>query len=81
MPAVLNAANEVAVEVFLAGKISFTAIPAIIRHVMQSVDRQEVTDLDDVIQADSLARETARKWLADNQVRKNGRLDTSAISG
>lgn len=81
MPAVLNAANEVAVEVFLAGKISFTAIPAIIRHVMQSIDRQEVTDLDDVIQADSLARETARKWLADNQVRKNGRLDTSAISG
>jgi len=71
MPAVLNAANEVAVEVFLAGKIPFTAIPVIIEHVMESVDRQEVTDLEDVISADLLARETAHKWL-DNRIWKDG---------
>lgn len=69
MPAVLNAANEVAVEVFLAGQIPFTMIPVIIEHVMESIDRQEVTDLEDVISADLLARETARKWL-DNQIQK-----------
>ncbi|SFU70909.1 1-deoxy-D-xylulose 5-phosphate reductoisomerase [Nitrosomonas eutropha] len=66
MPAVLNAANEVAVEVFLAGEIPFTAIPAIIGYVMESIDRQEVTDLEDVLVADLQAREIARKWL-DNQ--------------
>lgn len=69
MPAVLNAANEVAVEVFLAGQIPFTMIPIIIEHVMESIDRQEVTDLEDVISADLLARETAHKWL-DNQIQK-----------
>ena len=63
MPAVLNAANEIAVEVFLAGKIPFTAIPTIIKHVMKSIDRREVTCLEDVLAADSLARNTARKWL------------------
>ncbi|MXS85103.1 1-deoxy-D-xylulose-5-phosphate reductoisomerase [Nitrosomonas sp. HPC101] len=66
MPAVLNAANEVAVEVFLTGKIPFTAIPAVIEHTMESIDGQEMVDLDDVLKADSLAREIARKWL-DNQ--------------
>ncbi len=71
MPAVLNAANEVAVEVFLAGKIPFTAIPAIIEHVMESIDRQEITDLEDVLAADLRARETARKWL-DTQAWQRG---------
>lgn len=64
MPAVLNAANEVAVEVFLAKKMPFTAIPTMIKHVMESVGGKEVTGLEDVIQADSAARETARTWLA-----------------
>lgn len=67
MPAVLNAANEVAVEVFLAGKIPFTTIPTLIRHVMQSIDRREVTCLEDVLAADSLARNTARKWLDEDR--------------
>ncbi|SDX94802.1 1-deoxy-D-xylulose-5-phosphate reductoisomerase [Nitrosomonas halophila] len=64
MPAVLNAANEVAVEVFLAGRMPFTAIPVMIEQVMQTINQQEVTNLDDVLAADSLARETAREWLA-----------------
>jgi 1-deoxy-D-xylulose-5-phosphate reductoisomerase len=64
MPAVLNAANEVAVEVFLAGRMPFTAIPVMIEQVMQTINQQEVTSLDDVLAADSLARETAREWLA-----------------
>ncbi|MGG7055593.1 1-deoxy-D-xylulose-5-phosphate reductoisomerase [Nitrosomonas sp. ANs5] len=64
MPAVLNAANEVAVEVFLAGGMPFTAIPVMIEQVMQTINQQQVTSLDDVLAADSLARETAREWLA-----------------
>ena len=64
MPAVLNAANEVAVEVFLAGKMAFTSIPALIEQVMQTVERQEVTSLEDVLAADLNAREAAREWLA-----------------
>lgn len=64
MPAVLNAANEVAVEVFLAGKMPFTTIPTLIEQVMETVEQQEVTCLADVLAADSLAREAAREWLA-----------------
>lgn len=64
MPAVLNAANEVAVESFLAGKMAFTAIPAMIEQTMQTISRKDIATLDDVLAADSLARETARDWLA-----------------
>lgn len=68
MPAVLNAANEIAVESFLAGKMPFTAIPAMIEQVMQRISRNEVNTLEDVIAADTLARETARDWLMACQV-------------
>lgn len=67
MPAVLNAANEVAVESFLAGKMRFTAIPAMIEHVMQTIPPQEIATLDDVLRTDALARGQARDWLAAQQ--------------
>lgn len=67
MPAVLNAANEVAVESFLAGKMKFTAIPAMIEHVMQTIPPQEIATLDDVLRTDALARGQARDWLAAQQ--------------
>jgi 1-deoxy-D-xylulose-5-phosphate reductoisomerase len=63
MPAVLNAANEIAVASFLAGKLSFTAIPSMIEHVMQTISCKKITTLDDVLEADSVAREAARDWL------------------
>lgn len=63
MPAVLNAANEIAVASFLARRLSFTAIPALIEQVMQTITPQKVNDLDDVLTADNLAREAARDWL------------------
>ncbi|HBZ31353.1 MAG TPA: 1-deoxy-D-xylulose-5-phosphate reductoisomerase, partial [Nitrosomonas nitrosa] len=62
------AANEIAVESFLAGKMPFTAIPAMIEQVMQRISRNEVNTLEDVIAADTLARETARDWLMACQV-------------
>ncbi|SFP75268.1 1-deoxy-D-xylulose 5-phosphate reductoisomerase [Nitrosomonas cryotolerans] len=64
MPAVLNAANEIAVESFLKGLMSFTAIPSMIEQVMQSVKCEEMTTLDDVLRTDNVAREAAREWLA-----------------
>lgn len=64
MPTILNAANEIAVEVFLDGKMPFLAIPKMIEQVMQTSTWQEITSLEDVLAADRLARESAMEWLA-----------------
>jgi 1-deoxy-D-xylulose-5-phosphate reductoisomerase len=63
-PAILNAANEVAVESFLKRRMPFTAIPIMIEQVMQSVSRKDIASLEDVLEADREARETAHDWLA-----------------
>jgi len=63
MPAVLNAANEIAVESFLKRRMSFTAIPTMIEHVMQTIKQEEITTLDDVLRTDTLARDVALEWL------------------
>jgi len=55
-PALLNAANEVAVEAFLAGRIGFTAIATIIEQVLQREPVSAVEDLETVLQADKRAR-------------------------
>ena len=62
-PAVLNAANEVAVDSFLKGLMPFTAIPAMIGDVMQTIGRRDIATLDDVLAADGMAREAAQEWL------------------
>jgi 1-deoxy-D-xylulose-5-phosphate reductoisomerase len=61
---VLNAANEVAVESFLKSRMSFTAIPAMIEDVMQTVGHKDMATLNDVLTADRMAREAAHEWLA-----------------
>ncbi len=58
-PAILNAANEVAVQAFLDGKISFTAIPRIIQAVMNRLPRCDLTSLADVLEVDSSTRRIA----------------------
>ncbi|MBX3617268.1 1-deoxy-D-xylulose-5-phosphate reductoisomerase [Nitrosomonas sp.] len=63
MPAVLNAANEVAVESFLQRRMPFTAIPIMIENVMRTIKPEDLTSLDDVLRTDSLAREKAHEWL------------------
>ncbi|WP_345548311.1 1-deoxy-D-xylulose-5-phosphate reductoisomerase [Microbulbifer aestuariivivens] len=62
-PAVLNAANEVAVEAFLDGRLSFTSIPGLIERVLKSAAFIELTDLDAVESADREARALAREFL------------------
>lgn len=58
-PATLNAANEVAVQAFLDGKIGFTAIPEIIAAVMDQSSVTTLTSLESVLAADSAARRLA----------------------
>ena len=64
-PAVLNAANEIAVAAFLAEKISFLAIPILIEKVMAVCPETVVESLDDVLAADQWARQQANSILAD----------------
>ena len=59
MPAVLNAANEIAVEAFLAGKIGFREIHRTIESTMCGHLPQAVRDVEDVLDADRWARERA----------------------
>ena len=58
-PAVLNAANEVAVEAFLNRLISFAEIPEVIGAVLESHSAQPASTLEAVLQADLWARERA----------------------
>jgi 1-deoxy-D-xylulose-5-phosphate reductoisomerase len=58
-PAVLNAANEVAVQAFLDRRLNFTAIAAVIDKVLQHYDSSPVKALDDVLDADATARRLA----------------------
>ena len=61
MPAVLNAANEVAVEAFLGARIRFIGIPKIIEKTMRSHSLVYKPVLADIFAADAWARETAEE--------------------
>lgn len=65
MPTVLNAANEVAVEAFLAGKISFLDISALVSDVMQEVPTGRDNSLDEIIAVDEATRAITSKAVAD----------------
>jgi len=59
MPAVLNAANEVAVAGFLHRRIGFREIHRIIGNIMQKHNNRRATAIDDVLEVDRWAREKA----------------------
>lgn len=61
MPAVLNAANEVAVELFLRGLIGFTEIPRILEKVVGEHTAVVEPSLEDLLAADEWARSRARE--------------------
>ncbi|MFP5320501.1 MAG: 1-deoxy-D-xylulose-5-phosphate reductoisomerase [Acidimicrobiia bacterium] len=60
-PATLNAANEVAVEAFLAGKILWIDIPDVLKSVLDRHDGGPASTLDDVLGADADARRLAAR--------------------
>ncbi len=59
MPAAMNAANEIAVEAFLNHGLRFGEIHQVIRSTMEAHAHQEITCLDDALEADRWAREKA----------------------
>jgi 1-deoxy-D-xylulose-5-phosphate reductoisomerase len=59
-PAVLNAANEVAVEAFLNRVLSFPGIAEVVEKTLLSLDNQSHPDLPSIINADAWARREAR---------------------
>jgi 1-deoxy-D-xylulose-5-phosphate reductoisomerase len=63
MPAVLNAANEVAVEAFLEGRLEFLKVPSVIQKTMENHQPLRLNSVEDVLQAHSWAREEARETL------------------
>jgi 1-deoxy-D-xylulose-5-phosphate reductoisomerase len=62
-PAVLNAANEVAVEAFLNGRIGFRMIDQLIARVMDALPHEPVADIEAVLEQDRRARLLATGYL------------------
>jgi 1-deoxy-D-xylulose-5-phosphate reductoisomerase len=63
---VLNAANEVAVEAFLAGRIGFPAISRLIDRTLSAMTPEPADSLAGILAADAKAREYAWDWIAEN---------------
>lgn len=61
--AILNAANEIAVQEFLEGRIRFTEIPGIIETALQNVTAEDAVSLDTILAADTIAREYAHETI------------------
>ena len=58
-PALLNAANEIAVQAFLDRRLNFTGIAAVIDKVLQQLESRPANSLNDVLEADERARRLA----------------------
>lgn len=63
MPCILNAANEIAVDAFLHGRLSFTAMSELIEKTMERVDFVKQPSMDDYIQTDRISRMIAEEFL------------------
>ncbi len=66
MPAVLNGANEIAVNAFLNSKISFSEIPIIIQNTMKEHKPKYNPNISDILDADYWARERALNFCINN---------------
>jgi 1-deoxy-D-xylulose-5-phosphate reductoisomerase len=62
-PAILNAANEVAVQAFLDRKIGFRAIDRVIDQVMERLPHDELSDIAALLEQDLRAREAAQSFI------------------
>lgn len=63
MPCVVNAANEIGVEAFLAERIKFTDMSRLIERAMQSANFCQKPTLDDYLATDSEVRKMAQSWI------------------
>ncbi len=62
-PAILNAANELAVAAFLSNEIAFMDIPRVVEGTLCAIENQSTDSLDAVLEADLLAREESGKQI------------------
>lgn len=60
LPAVMNAANEVAVNAFLTGRVKLFSIPRVVRRVMEAHANKKNPALQDILKADAWAREKTK---------------------
>lgn len=67
-PAILNAANEIAVSAFLEKKISFMGIADLIAHTLDSVPASAQSSIEQLIEVDQQARQQAEQWVASNVI-------------
>ncbi len=63
-PCILNAANEIAVEAFLAEKIDFLSITSVVEHCLEQVASTKHASLDEVYEVDAAARDCAKNYIA-----------------
>jgi 1-deoxy-D-xylulose-5-phosphate reductoisomerase len=66
MPAVLNAANEIAVQAFLDGLIRLSDIPRLIEGVMNEHVAESASSLETILKIDAWARKRAHEFLTAN---------------
>ena len=64
VPCALNAADEVAVEAFLDGRLLFSDIPRVIERVMKGTPITQVSSLEAVLECDRESRQRARAYVA-----------------
>jgi len=69
MPAVLNAANEVAVQRFIEGRVAFGDIPRMVRHAMDHHSVRLSPSLEEIEESDHWARERAEEFALDRPSR------------
>jgi 1-deoxy-D-xylulose-5-phosphate reductoisomerase len=62
-PCAFNAANEVAVAAFLAGRLSFLRIADLVEAALEASEGTPARDLDDLLEADAEARRIAQREL------------------
>ncbi len=60
-PCAYNAANEVAVQAFLAGRIPFLGLAGVVEETLAAVDGAPAADLDELAEADAAARRLAER--------------------
>ena len=60
-PCAYNAANEVAVQAFLAGRIPFLGLAGVVEETLAGVDGAPAGDLDELVEADATARQLAER--------------------
>jgi 1-deoxy-D-xylulose-5-phosphate reductoisomerase len=66
----LNAADEIAVEAFLNGRISFPAIAEVVRETLERVPAQELRSIAEVMEIDNRSRRAARSVVEGSKIQR-----------